>query len=77
MSLWRDGLVLGEVIVPGAIPARPDCRLYVGTFGSGDPCTTTTGSGALPAHLDDVRVYSRSLSATEVQSLFREDGFSP
>lgn len=77
LRLFRNGVLRGEQVINVGLPARPNCRFYVGP--SGNLCTSTTvddTSNNLPANLDDVRVYNRALRPVEVQALFREGGFS-
>jgi PKD repeat protein len=79
LRLFRNGLLIQQQTVNGTVPARPNCRFYVGRYTDSGQCTETIAAefASLAAAVDDVRVYNRALSATEVSALFRERNFSP
>jgi hypothetical protein len=64
--LYRDGELIAAV-QDSVAPARVDAPWAVGGRSATEPEERRTFHG----HIDDVRIYARALSATEVRALFR------
>jgi Concanavalin A-like lectin/glucanases superfamily len=79
ITLYRDGVQVGTRTVTGVFLNPGTCRFYVGPFNPGDnSCTGTRApefgvANPLNARVDDVRIYSRALSAAEVSILSSEN----
>jgi hypothetical protein len=77
ISLYRDGtMVASNMFTDYYLDGIPgNCRFYMGnllTGGTTANCTGTSQANEFPGDIDDVRVYSRALSGTEIQALFDE-----
>jgi hypothetical protein len=79
ITLYRNGTQVATRTVTGVFLNPGTCRLYVGGYGaSGNGCTDTNApnyntGGGLNGLVDDLRVYSRALSAAEVSILASEN----
>ena len=63
-AIYINGILAGTVALPGYDLAVLSRHSSIGTFNQ-------STSGAFPGIIDDVRVYSRALSASEIQALYQ------
>jgi hypothetical protein len=79
VRLYRDDGLVQEITHGSELLNPGTCRFYIGGFPSSDTCTGTQQDqfDAIPAYVDDLRVYSRVLESWEVNALFHEGDYFP
>lgn len=77
LTLYQNGTVVGEMVATGVSKATAgSCLFFVGPRPNQGPgCNQPGAAPQLNAMLDDVRVYRRALSPSEVKALFGEGGW--
>lgn len=72
IKVYKNGVLLGSTNAPGGTISSGADELMMGVRAFLDPETAYTAGapGNTDGDLDDVRLYDRALTATEVQALF-------
>ncbi len=70
-TMYINGVAVGEASVPVPPKDSSDSSLYIGTRAPGNPYV-----GWLNGKIDEVRIYNRALSDSEIESLYTEGGWT-